>query len=914
MCACLHSAAVAFQRSMPPMAQHAPPWRSIPPWRAFRSSGSTAQPATAFSSAGRFAQSWQERKRSRKDSSSAAGDGTLVGYIGCPQELNCRSNRDRRKLLQAVEDMIDAGATIINIVLRPESIHAVLTELKATFDELWPSSVAQPAYTFRCMGSMMSFFTTPHITLLCERNIHPEDPWPALHLTFDTPDGLVSTVITSLPRLPARTRARLMKTYTDAAAETNAPYSLIGGMCSQSMLFLENQIAQLQLEHQLFTHGDLYLLANDADCSSFESDELCSLMVLCGRQQELNQATGSAERPASSHDSVAQPIIPRRDTPLYNDFLEHLEIAVEEHARGEGLLMYITDCCFFGDLLSVDEFGESVAVPMQLSEKMEMLLEAAFHQRELQLHRLRNSAEQPVVTDDRHMTDEDMKDIYNTWRKDVESWMKDSTLVKHQHLEQRGKRHLAQQLEKSCFSSYLFQLSGCKFLLHRLIELPIRNVEQPTALLEDLIYAYEIHKTTAEYRKTVERSQKNQIGQMRLSHEIWWAQQRYYEGRKLAHGVRDGTVDFYKLAWSEQKDVEDFDTGRSAKEMDRLLKQKRPPYRGSGSVILAEQYRYRQVPIEKAEIEEVEDVAEASRSELDTAEALYRTIFQNVSPDTLPESAPEAPFREPYKPPLQATASLRSAEQSAENLVPRYDSRAHGDPGLWWGPSAPFRTFSNKHRNTVWSDHPVLDVGPDINHIYHWLRKRPLNDQGENCADRLGTPSYEGAGWFRFPLRSFDTACNHGSAEQPASSEWKTAWHGTPAYAIPQILRQGLRMSGDKARKDRFFADAPGIYCLPTKLRHVTFSYQCASHFPSAPGIFWQFRLELKVDRNRKHPNEGKHKQTGQWIQLPGSVVETALHVKGDTLRTISNSERAYLHWDSTWEAMQIYGPMAEQC
>ena len=597
MCACLHSAAVAFQRSMPPMAQHAPPWRSSPPWRAFRSSGSTAQPATAFSSAGRFAQSWQERKRSRKDSSSAAGDGTLVGYIGCPQELNCRSNRDRRKLLQAVEDMIDAGATIINIVLRPESIHAVLTELKATFDELWPSSVAQPAYTFRCMGSMMSFFTTPHITLLCERYIHPEDPWPALHLTFDTPDGLVSTVITSLPRLPARTRARLMKTYTDAAAETNAPYSLIGGMCSQSMLFLENQIAQLQLEHQLFTHGDLYLLANDADCSSFESDELCSLMVLCGRQQELNQATGSAERPASSHDSVAQPIIPRRDTPLYNDFLEHLEIAVEEHARGEGLLMYITDCCFFGDLLSVDEFGESVAVPMQLSEKMEMLLEAAFHQRELQLHRLRNSAEQPVVTDDRHMTDEDMKDIYNTWRADVESWMNEESLSKHRKLLRTSTTQKVHQFARSRFQSYCFQLSGSKFLLHKLLQYPISSVEQPVAMLGELMAAYEVHKRSPEYEEAVKRSKQRESGHMRLSKDIWWAQYNHQRGLKLAHDVRDKTVNFFDLARSDQQLVEDFDTLRSEKKLRSLLSQnaEKVAYPGSGSSVAHPTGAYRAV-------------------------------------------------------------------------------------------------------------------------------------------------------------------------------------------------------------------------------------------------------------------------------------------------------------------------------
>ena len=88
---------------------------------------------------------------------------------------------------------------------------------------------------------------------------------------------------------------------------------------------------------------------------------------------------------------------------------------------------------------------------------------------------------------------------------------------------------------KRGFSTYLFQLSGCKFLLHKLIELPlICSVEQPAAILNDLLDAFHEHKRTKEYRDAVQRSKKNQANQQRLSKQVWLAQCKYSEGRKLS--------------------------------------------------------------------------------------------------------------------------------------------------------------------------------------------------------------------------------------------------------------------------------------------------------------------------------------------------------------------------------------------
>ena len=64
--------------------------------------------------------------------------------------------------------------------------------------------------------------------------------------------------------------------------------------------------------------------------------------------------------------------------------------------------------------------------------------------------------------------------------------------------------------------------------------------------------------------------------------QIWWAQYDYTQGKALAMQVKDGSLQFESLNAKQQELVEAFETRRSAKALDRLLKQKRPPYRGAG--------------------------------------------------------------------------------------------------------------------------------------------------------------------------------------------------------------------------------------------------------------------------------------------------------------------------------------------
>ena len=100
----------------------------------------------------------------------------------------------------------------------------------------------------------------------------------------------------------------------------------------------------------------------------------------------------------------------------------------------------------------------------------------------MHLARLRRRHDARNVDANMRMNDDDMKEIYNTWRKDVSSWMRDATLADHEDLVRSGRRHEAHQLEKSSFNTYLFRLSGCQFLLRKLIQLPISSVAQPVEI------------------------------------------------------------------------------------------------------------------------------------------------------------------------------------------------------------------------------------------------------------------------------------------------------------------------------------------------------------------------------------------------------------------------------------------------
>ena len=130
-----------------------------------------------------------------------------------------------------------------------------------------------------------------------------------------------------------------------------------------------------------------------------------------------------------------------------------------------------------------------------------------------------------------------MKEIYNSRRRDTQSCMIPSSLLKSKLLLAPRQNAAAQQFGKKAFSAYLFQLSGSKFLLHKLIQLPIlpqctmvqssSSAEPPAALLPmasvlmQCVKDLQEHKKTDEYKAAVKRSQKRASDESRLSKQIY---------------------------------------------------------------------------------------------------------------------------------------------------------------------------------------------------------------------------------------------------------------------------------------------------------------------------------------------------------------------------------------------------------
>ena len=163
--------------------------------------------------------------------------GTVVAYLACQEEApDFNINRDRHDLMEAVHNAIEVGADIINIAFTTSvskhlvDIKTILPELTSAFDAKWTSSVGQPAYSCRSVGSVISFFSASCGSLLFEAILDPEGSLPAIMLTFGTPTEILCTITTSLPVLTSRSRERMLNTYANAAATTNAETIFIGGV------------------------------------------------------------------------------------------------------------------------------------------------------------------------------------------------------------------------------------------------------------------------------------------------------------------------------------------------------------------------------------------------------------------------------------------------------------------------------------------------------------------------------------------------------------------------------------------------------------------------------------------------------------------------------------------------------------
>jgi hypothetical protein len=266
----------------------------------------------------------------------------------------------------------------------------------------------------------------------------------------------------------------------------------------------------------------------------------------------------------------------KEPTPLYDKLLHDLEHTEESSA----LFDHIRQHCFFDDLRFVTLSGYRAPGAMSFSAKMENLLRISLERRSLIAKAAGLTSEQLLQ---HRASPSEMKDMYNDWRRDVRAWMSTDNRERYFDLLSAGKRQKAHQLGKQCFTTYCFHVSGCRFLLGKLIELPIISTanRNTATVLRDLLQDLEAHKDTDDYKTAVRKSEARSNEQQRLSRAIWWAKSNLEKGRLLSTKIAAGTSEWSSLSSENQKRVEDFDCRRAQKALSELEARKSPVYCGT---------------------------------------------------------------------------------------------------------------------------------------------------------------------------------------------------------------------------------------------------------------------------------------------------------------------------------------------
>ena len=517
-------------------------------------------------------------------------DNPRIAYIHCPRWC---WHRHPEVVLRAVEHAMQVASTIINVVFDNgnDAKHLKL-------EDQWNEKIATLS-----VGAVVSLYSKDSWQMLNFQDTDPIGKSPCAMLTFnsrDFPCYKLTVVAVSLPPFPRSVRSDILDVCVDKAIQSKPDALIIGGFFNGNMLWLENHVCKLEIDIAISTNDNLNVLPW-CDTGIMQ----CDALGLKGPfTLVIEHVQSSAERPAnrsppsvcnisSSSDvslvrSPSEYTSPPRMrltpyTPLYDQFLADLE---QENESGDvsSLIEYIQKFCFFGDLCYVNPSGERMEQPLPLSVKMEDLLVVVSEQR-------RKIAEASRFDISRlshhHATDLEMMNRMNAWRNDVASWMCHRNQQKYWSLK-RNRPQEAHQYTKRRFSTYCFHISGCRFFLHVLIELPIVRVDSAarpasftSAAIKDLLKALVRHKETQQYKKAVEASAHRMDNKERLSKRIWWAKANLERGKNLAEQRDDNSLFFFDLSREDQELVEKYDSGKAERLLCDLQAQRSPVYRGT---------------------------------------------------------------------------------------------------------------------------------------------------------------------------------------------------------------------------------------------------------------------------------------------------------------------------------------------
>ena len=299
----------------------------------------------------------------------------------------------------------------------------------------------------------------------------------------------------------------------------------------------------------------------------------------------------SAEQPARSSDApsasrtacqvkASDLEVPLSSTPLCAMLAQNFAELDADNADHRAL-DELEQTFMFGNVPTKQVPGHWDAENPSRLERLEWVLQLLQEQRDTHTRKRQNqkdariSAAQPDIL----FTDDDMKEIMNSWRLNPEKWMHPDNLARLKDMSGNAPHDFL----KSRFGAMKFQLLGNEALVDHLIRFNLCGAVQP-AMVENFCTSWRAYTHTEQYLKAKTASMKQEPGHVRRAKRIWYLKQKISRATWIAEWIDERASRWYRLSASDQELYSTLgDLERQLNEV--LLTPPGERYRGSGSYL-----------------------------------------------------------------------------------------------------------------------------------------------------------------------------------------------------------------------------------------------------------------------------------------------------------------------------------------
>jgi hypothetical protein len=261
-------------------------------------------------------------------------------------------------------------------------------------------------------------------------------------------------------------------------------------------------------------------------------------------------ASGAEQLAAPRHRNLATPLVKEifgTDDDTLGPLQDLLEKIAEEFLFGKlGNIVATATGCY-----------ETAAGSSNVLNKLEEFLQTIKEQRAGYLRR------HPDVPTDAVLSKKQMEQLYRHWMLDYHSWMHADTIEAYEQLligTHTGDHQNAHQRLRSSFSTFLFQIIGNKHVLLASIQHPIFSAAQPEVAIEQFMTACEQEKSSHEYQRRKQVSERHTEERRALKNAAHKARQDLVKARKLS------SANWWNLSREDQTLLTNFQSG----ELDRI--------------------------------------------------------------------------------------------------------------------------------------------------------------------------------------------------------------------------------------------------------------------------------------------------------------------------------------------------------